>query len=301
MNITVVIRPRGASSGGDVRDIPGEGTISDYAEAQAALAALGSGDNVIMVGSDIFDRTRLERIRDGQGASAPAPVGGQGGAAGGELRIGTIRTSENIPAGSRLYIFIDGNPVGGGIEIPPDRATPVTIPASTPDGPHEVQYRISRPNMAEVRYTRIVTIRPAIATLSNASVLPPSSGTSFAREQIRVRFTTSMAGEHRVRVSVGTRNEIITVPAGSAGREHTATLSGEPRTWTDTGGVPDRRTNRYTVPVTVTPLGAAGANPERTGTTVNAGSVTVTQLRQRARSSGPARPAPAPRVARPLP
>lgn len=277
MDISVTVRSRGATEVGTPGTIAGgEGTIDTPAEAGQALRLLGDTDNVVIAGSESFDRARLLRIVQGIDNLNPS-VRGNG------LRINTIQASSDLPAGSRISIHIDGNPsaviVNGApsdsVEIRSDRATEVRIPDATPDGAHQVRYTFTRPNLPPMTFEAPINIRPAITTVTNAAVQPPSSGTSFAGEQIRVRFNTSMAGEHRVRVNVGSHAETITVPAGTAGREYTATLGGAPRSWTDTGGVPDRRTRRYTVPVSVTPLGSG----DRTGTTVQAGSVTISAPR----------------------
>lgn len=171
MGISVILRPQGATSGGEVREIAGDGTIDNRAEAEAALALIGSSNNVVVIGGEVFDATRLARIRDGANSAPQAVTGGGGN----PLRVGTARTSEDIPAGSRLYIFIDGNPSGDGVTLTADRAIPLTIPASTPDGRHEIQYRISRPGMPELRYTRITEIRPATRIGTPAPALDAAS------------------------------------------------------------------------------------------------------------------------------
>jgi len=206
----------------------------------------------------------------------PAPDMVNGTSTPRDIPIGNIQTVPNFSSNATYSLFVDGNPVRENIPLPADRNTVLTLPAAVADGSRQVQVRVMRPGQEQITYpTANVVIGPAISNITNAAVQPPSSGASFAGEQIRVRFNTSMAGEHRVRVNVGSHAETITVPAGTAGREYTATLGGAPRSWTDTGGVPDRRTRRYTVPVSVTPLGSG----DRTGTTVQAGSVTISAPR----------------------
>jgi len=203
-------------------------------------------------------------------------------------------SSSSASSRTTFSLFIDGNPArfydvlhGGNrlvteMTLIPDRRPSICVPAgSLREGSHAVQFRYQRQGSQMVRQRQTIRVLPAMATLTNAAVVPPSSGTSFGNDPIRVKFNTSLSIEHRVRVNVGTHVETVTIPAGAAGREFTATLTGQPKTWTDTGGTPDRRTRRYTVAVTVTPLGAG----DRVGTTVNAGNVTISQPRAR-RSGG---------------
>lgn len=185
MGINVILRPRSATSGGEIREIGGDGAIDNRSEAESALNLLGAGDNVVIVGSEVYDRTRLERIRDGAGSTNPPASGGSGEG----LRVGSIRTSENVPPGSRLYLFIDGNPAGDGITLTADRNLPVMIPASTPNGRHEIQYRISRPNLPELRFTRFTEIRPGSRLTTPAPAMGAPSYNSALRGAASLRAT----------------------------------------------------------------------------------------------------------------
>ncbi|HEX5038162.1 MAG TPA: hypothetical protein VFX30_13480 [bacterium] len=196
------------------------------------------------------------------------------------IPLGSIQTTAEFPEGAMYTVYVDGNPVGDPAELPRDRSTALTLPASTGNGPHQVEIRVSRPGAREIRYpARAVEVGPGTATLSAASVAAPATGTTFVNEQIRVTVTSDVAT--RARIFVGSHFEDVNLVPGA----NTITLSGAPRTWTDTGAA----TRLATLGVRVQPLDAGGA---LTGASVEAGSVRI-------RRSGGTPPPPSGTIPRP--
>lgn len=74
MPINITVRERTATTGGTADTIPGEGSIDNATEADAALAKLPAGDgSVIVVGGETYDRVRLQGIVNGT-PPPPAPT-----------------------------------------------------------------------------------------------------------------------------------------------------------------------------------------------------------------------------------
>ncbi|HSA59935.1 MAG TPA: hypothetical protein VLJ37_09660 [bacterium] len=207
------------------------------------------------------------------GVSTPRPV-----------RVGRITTTSSFPEGATYQIYVDSNPVGSAADLPRDRATELTVPATIGDGDHQIEVRVSRPGMAEIRYpARAVRVGPGVATLSAASVPSnPPSGGHYYNDPIRVTVTSDVAT--RARITVGSHTEDVNLVVGV----NTITMTGAPRTWT-TGGAAGRSTQT----VRIQPLDAAGA---LTGTAVEAGSVVIRRAggghRRSPTTTRPARPLP---------
>lgn len=74
--ISIIIRPQGATSGGNDQKIEGKGSIDTPKEAEAALVFVPEGStDVVVVGKDTFTRDQLLKIRDA-GPAANAEEGG---------------------------------------------------------------------------------------------------------------------------------------------------------------------------------------------------------------------------------
>lgn len=255
---------------------------------------------------DTEDRIRPVNITVGTPAPVTVPEGGTGEAYGLVLEmpatavrpapdvvagvstprpipVGSLQTTAAFPEGATYQIYVDGNPVGTAASLPRDRSTPLTLPATVGDGPHQVEVRVSRPGQAEIRYpARAVRVGPGVATLTAASIPSnPPSGGLYANDPVRISVTSDVAT--RARITVGSHTEDVNLVVGV----NTITMTGAPRTWT-TGGTARRSTHT----VRIQPLDAAGA---LTGTSVEAGSVVIR------RAGGGRRRATTPRPARPLP
>jgi hypothetical protein len=255
---------------------------------------------------DTEDRIRPVRITVGTPAPVRVPEGGTGEAYGLVLNmperalrlapdvvggvstprpipVGNIQTTATFPEGATYQLYVDGNPVGTAAPLPRDRSTPLTLPATVGDGPHQVEVRVSRPNQAEIRYpARAVAIGPGTATLSAGSITSnPPSGGYYASHPVRIAITSDVAT--RARVTIGSHTEDVTLVVGA----NTINMSGLPSTW-NTGGAAGRNATNT---VRVQPLDAAGA---LTGTGVDVGTVVT-------RRAGGHHRATTPRPARPLP
>ncbi len=228
--------PTGANILGVQFDNHPEDTTAPY-EIQAAW--MTPGDHTLKVrytkpGETKPEYIRSVRIRVGTPAAVELPANATGsaygvvptiasnvsrppltpGVAAGPLKIGSVEVTSAVPQGAVLAVFVDGNEVGT-IPLQPntpgtDHTAPITIPAGTADGPHQIGLRIRRPGAAEVRFNdRPIAVGPATVTLTNVAPQPrpPAPVYSYTTASLVVDMKSSgEAKEVRIRT---TTNKVL--------------------------------------------------------------------------------------------
>jgi hypothetical protein len=117
--------------------------------------------------------------------------------------VGNVQTTADFPANSTYQLYVDGNPVGKPQALPADRNTPLSLPASVSNGPHQVQLRVMRPNQTTVIYPTVnVAVGPATVTITKAEPQPrpPAPEYSYTTASLVVDIDSSgEAKESRIR------------------------------------------------------------------------------------------------------
>ncbi|HSA59192.1 MAG TPA: hypothetical protein VLJ37_05855 [bacterium] len=152
--------------------------------------------------------------------------------------VGNVQTTADFPANSNYQLYVDGNPVGKPQALPADRNTPLALPATVANGPHQVQLRVMRPNQPTIIYPTVnVAVGPATVTLSKAEPQPrpPEPVYSYTTASLIVDMDSSgEAKEVRIRTSANKvlwsgglnkgANSVTLIEKGGARENYSGTL-----------------------------------------------------------------------------
>lgn len=213
-------------------------------------------------------------------ASRPAPDMVGGVATPRAIPIGSVQTAADLPAGTKYILYVDGNPVGSPQDLPADRNPILTLPASTTDGRHRVEFRMMRPNSPTTIYPAVdVTVGPAFPTLTAFDAVADSQPPPYRYRTAPFSITVNASSPGRVRITAGANTWERDVVAGP----NTISL------------LANREARQhYSGAMTIQPLSGPGGS--LVGTAVQSAHPVELGTAGRARVNRPTRP-----VARPLP